>query len=129
MLWQGKPAELLDLGATDDVRLFTSQTLLEELERSLAKPRLAARLNAIGLTPAQHASNYASLAEVVVPSPLPIPISRDIDDDRVLACAIAAQAAAVVTGDNDLLVLAAYHGIAMLRVAECLAVAAALSAG
>lgn len=126
LLWHGKPAELLDLGETDYVRLFTSQTLLEELQRSLAKPRLVARLSAIGLTSAQHASNYASLAELVIAAPLPAAVSRDRDDDHVLACAIAAGAAAVVTGDDDLLVLGAYQGIAMLRVTECLAVVAAV---
>ena len=125
LLWEGRPAELLDLGATDDVRLFTSQTLLDELERSLAKPRLAARLSATGLTAMQHTANYASLAMLVDPAPLPEPVSRDRDDDHVLACAIAAEAAVVVTGDDDdLLVLGAYRGIAMLRVAECLAVTA-----
>ena len=129
LLWEGKPAELLDLGATDDVRLFTSHTLLDELERSLVKPRLASRLTATGLTAQQHAANYASLAELVIPTPLPTAVSRDRDDDHVLACAIAAGAAAVVTGDDDLLVLGAYQGIAMMRVAECLAVTAAWTAG
>ena len=126
LLWEGKPAELLDLGATDDARLFTSQTLLDELERSLAKPRLASRLNATGLTAKQHAANYASLAGLVNPDPLPSAVSRDGDDGHVLACAVAAGASAVVTGDDDLLVLGAYGGIAMLRVGECLAVSAAL---
>ena len=125
LLWEGKPAELLDLGATDDVRLFTSQTLLDELERSLAKPRLASRLNATGLTAKQHAANYASLVGLMNPDPLPSAVSRDGDDDHVLACAVAAEASAVVTGDDDLLVLGAYEGIAMLRVGECLAVSAA----
>ena len=116
----------MDWGGTDEVRLFTSQMLLDELERSLAKPRLATRLNATGLTAQQHAANYASLAELTIPTPLPAAVSRDRDDDHVLACAVAASAAAVVTGDDDLLALGAYHGIAMLRVTECLAVIVAL---
>ena len=122
LLWAGRPFELFNLSASDNVRLFTSQTLLDELERSLNKPRLAARVSATDLTPAQHAANYASLAELVTSSPLPAAVSRDRDDDHVLACAIAAGAVAVVTGDDDLLVLGAYRGIAMLRVVECLAV-------
>ena len=128
LLWTGRPFELLNLSATDNVRLFTSQTLLDELERSLNKPRLAARVSATGLTPTQHTANYASLAELMNSSPLPAAVSRDRHDDHVLTCAIAAGAVAVVTGDDDLLVLGAYRGIAVLRVAECLAVVEAWSA-
>lgn len=126
LLWEGRPAELLDLGATDRVRLFTSETLLKELRQSLGKPKLAKRLQATGLSPHQHTANYASLATLVVPSPLPEPVSRDSDDDHVLACSVAASASAVVTGDDDLLVLGAHSGIAILRVSECLDVIAAL---
>lgn len=128
LLWTGRPFELLNLSAADHIRLFTSQTLLDELERSLTKPRLAARLSAIGLSAAQHTANYATLAELVTSSPLPAAISRDRDDDHVLAFAIAAGAVAVVSGDDDLLVLGAWRGIAILRVGECLAVAEAWSA-
>ena len=32
LLWTGRPFELLNLSASDNVRLFTSQTLLDELE-------------------------------------------------------------------------------------------------
>lgn len=128
LLWEGRPAELLDMGAGEHVRLFTSGHLLDELERSLAKPRLARRLKAVGLTPREHAANYASLAELVAPAPLPLPAARDRDDDHVIACAIAARADAIASGDADLLVLGAHEGIAMLRVDECLAVIAALAA-
>ena len=122
LLWQGRPAGLLDLGAGEHIRLFTSPVLLDELKRSLDRPRLAARLKATGLSADQHVANYASLAGIVEPEPLPSPVSRDPDDDRVLECALAAQADAVVTGDDDLLVIGACQGIAILRVAECLEV-------
>ena len=99
--------------------------MIEELRQSLGKPRLSKRLEAIGLTPNEHAANYASLAAVVVPDQLPGPVPRDPDDDRVLACAKAASANAIVTGDDDLLVLGAWEGIPILRVGECLEVIAA----
>ena len=48
------------------------------------------------------------------PAPLPAPVSRDPDDDAVLATALAGRAEIIVTGDDDLLVLKAYQGIRIL---------------
>lgn len=55
---------------------------------------------------------------VVDISPLPAPVCRDSDDDRVLGTAVAARADCLVTGDSDLLVLQQYAGIAIVRPAE-----------
>jgi putative PIN family toxin of toxin-antitoxin system len=46
------------------------------------------------------------------PSPAP-PVSRDPNDDMVIACAVAAQATYLVTRDKDLLTLAHYQKIRM----------------
>ncbi len=55
----------------------------------------------------QHASWYE-------PAKLAKPISRDPDDDWVLATAAAGDAEAIVSGDADLLTLGSYSGIQML---------------
>ena len=47
-------------------------------------------------------------------------VSRDSDDDAILACAIAAKAQYLVTGDNDLLVLDRYDDVQILTVAAFL---------
>jgi predicted nucleic acid-binding protein len=52
--------------------------------------------------------------------PLSAPVARDPDDDAVLACAIAAQVAVIVSGDNDLLSLGAFQGIPILTAVELL---------
>ena len=48
---------------------------------------------------------------VLQPQPLAQPVCRDPDDDEVLALALLAQAQAIVSGDNDLLVLQSFEGI------------------
>jgi len=54
--------------------------------------------------------------EEVVPDPAAISrISRDRSDDAVLACALAASAEVLVTGDDDLLSLRAFHGIQIIQ--------------
>ena len=58
---------------------------------------------------------YRRHATWVEPQPLDKPVCRDPDDDWVLATAIAGQADAVVTGDDDLLALGDYQGVAILN--------------
>ncbi len=53
-------------------------------------------------------------AEIVLPAPLAAPVCADTDDDNVLVAAIAGVAAAIITGDADLLVLGAYAGVSIL---------------
>jgi len=61
------------------------------------------------------------LAELVNPPPLPPPVSRDPDNDAVLALAIAARADLIVSGDADLLVLGAHAGIRIRSPVDMLA--------
>ena len=64
--------------------------------------------------------DYERLVDIVEPQPLPAPASRDPDDDHVLACALAAQAALIVIRDKDLLDLHPYQGIPILPAAAAL---------
>lgn len=57
---------------------------------------------------------YRQHAEWCEPVALPAAVCRDADDDWVLATAVAGEAAAIVTGDADLLTLDNYHGIEIL---------------
>jgi len=45
-------------------------------------------------------------------------VSRDPDDDQVLAAGVLGQVEAIVTGDGDLLVLETHEGIPIIRPAE-----------
>ncbi|WP_365776321.1 putative toxin-antitoxin system toxin component, PIN family [Novosphingobium sp.] len=129
LLWGGKPAELINLCATQAIRLYSSERLLDELAQSLRKPKLINRVGQTGLAPDQHVANYRSVVQMVEHGDLARPASRDADDDFVLACAQAARANVVVTGDDDLLVLSAWDGIAILTVAESLSLLKVLRKG
>jgi predicted nucleic acid-binding protein len=52
--------------------------------------------------------------EIVSPAGLPIPVCRDPDDDDVLAAAQTGGCDCLITGDQDLLVLKRYEGIAIV---------------
>jgi putative PIN family toxin of toxin-antitoxin system len=100
---KGPSAEILRASRDGQFELITSETLLTEITRALAYPRIRKRI------PAEQASAYinwlrghGTLADDPVGSP-PV-VSRDPDDDYLLALAID-QRAYLVTGDQDLLVL------------------------
>ena len=60
---------------------------------------------------------------MVCPLLLPITpqqVSRDPDDDVLLACAVAARADLIVSGDDDVLALKQYRGIPIITPAQAL---------
>lgn len=119
LLWNNTPSKLIDAGLQGHIELFTSQALLLELEDVMPRPKLERRVTASGLSVAQLVARYALLAQSVSPAGIER-VSEDPDDDHVLACAIAAKADLVVSGDSDLLKLGQYQGIPIVSSAEAL---------
>jgi len=89
--------------------VISSRPLLDELEDVLTRKfhqrpvdvRAAVRL-------------FEETFTLVVPEALEPPICRDADDDMVLATARTGECDAIMTGDQDLLVLDPFHGIRVL---------------
>jgi len=119
LLWDNEPSRLIDEGLQGRVELLTSQALLLELGDVLPRRKLAQRVAASGLSVAQLVARYAVLAQSVLPADISR-IATDPDDDQVLACALAARADLIVSGDADLLNLKAYQGMPIVTVAEAL---------
>ncbi len=121
LLWHGAPRRVLDAARAGKVSLFTSAALLVELEDTLSRAKFAERLERVGVTRSVLVQGYATLATVVKPVAIPPAVLADPDDDAVLACAVAAQAQAVASGDSHLLNLKTYQDIPILTVNELLA--------
>lgn len=104
----GVCSELLEHCAKRHV-LMTSRFILEEFRGRLvekfgfsdSEARAAVRL-------------LLTRMGVVAPPSLPAPVSRDKDDDNVLAAAVAGTCDCIVTGDKDLLDLRTFEGIQIL---------------
>lgn len=120
LLWQGPPRHLLAATIERRVRCFTSSALTDELGRVLRYPKFAARIALYHVTPNELLHRYLQLTEMVSPAPLPKPVARDSDDDHVLACALAARARLIVSGDSDLIELEEYEGVVVVTPAEAL---------
>jgi len=119
-LWQGTPGRLIELAGEKEIQLYTSGALIDELSEVLHRKKLSKQVRATGLTPAQMVGNYRRLTELMTARQLAQRVSRDVDDDTVLACALAANADLIVSGDDDLLELKTYQGIPIVSVAEAL---------
>ncbi len=99
------PSVLVIKAALDGrIELVMSPALLAEVAEVLSRPRLRNRLSADDgqLFLADLAAQVVMLADPTDPPS----ICRDPDDDYLIALAIAAQADALVTGDDDLLAIA-----------------------
>lgn len=122
LLWRGTPHQLLQaIHQRSDVRVFTSQALLEELTDVLTRPAATKQLAAIGKTAREVLADFMDAVELVEPTNVPSVVTTDPDDDHVIAAAVAAQAELVVSGDRDLLAVSAYQEIAIASPAEALA--------
>jgi len=117
LLWLGNPGRLLEAAATGRITLHTSPALVAELRSTLSYDRLVPRIVRSGLTLEELLARYLNAAIVVNPVTVPRVVADDADDDQVLACALAAQADLIVSGDSDLLALREYQGIRIVDAA------------
>ena len=113
------PAQLLDAARIGEIEIFTSAFLLAELAGILTRAKFSKTLAATGLSREELVLGYAELATLVVPVTIPLTIAADPSDDQVLACAVAAKADLIVSGDQHLHSLGGqYNGILIITPIE-----------
>jgi putative PIN family toxin of toxin-antitoxin system len=121
VLWRGTPYRLLEKMRNQYPRLkiYSSTVLLDELTDVFIRPYFSGRLAQIGKTAREVLTDYVELVELVEPMEVPR-IVRDPDDNHVLACALAARAELIVSGDRDLLDLGTFRDVRILNPSEAL---------
>jgi putative PIN family toxin of toxin-antitoxin system len=111
----GPPRRLLDGARAQVFELCSSPVLMAELLDVLLREKFARRLAAAELTPLGIVGEIRRLAAMAVPTEVPHIVTSDADDDHVLACAVAAKADLIVSGDRHLLSLGSdYQGISIV---------------
>lgn len=118
LIWGGTPYKLLQAATDGDLELFTSPALLAELRGVLARKHLASCLTKQRSSLEQAIELYGELATSVSPLSTPRAVPRDVDDDQVIAAALAAKVDIVISGDADLLSMGAFEGIAIVTARE-----------
>lgn len=120
LLWRGAPHALIGHARAGTLVMVSSPVLLAELDEVIGRAKFDEILARSNTSRERSLAEMRQLAEVIVPPPLPQPVCRDPDDDHVLACALAAQADLIVSGDADLLDLREYRSIRIVAAAEAL---------
>lgn len=111
IIWGGLSDQILLLREQNKLTIAMSPELLDELEQTFTKRKIAPKLLALNLT-VPTIINLIRESVIFYPiQELNVPELRDIDDNIILATAIAAEAHVIITGDQDLLVLVEYQGI------------------
>jgi hypothetical protein len=121
LLWQGTPARLLRLAEHRRVTIYVSTPIIAELKRVLGYARIQRQLHKIGLSREEVTEFAMKLMTLTKDTNLEDAIAADPDDDIFLACALAAGAQYLVSGDSHLLDLGQWRGIEMVTVNDFLA--------
>lgn len=120
LLWHGAPRRLLDRAIEDEtLQLFSGPALMDELANTLSYEKFVPRIARYETSVGELLAQYEALVSLVSPTHTPRVVADDADDDQVLACAIAAGADLIVSGDKHLHGLGGqYNGIRIVTPAE-----------
>jgi len=113
--WHGSPYQCLKLARDKKVNLILCQEILAEYHEKL-QTKLGMTLDQATRTVAEI---LACSTVVEIDNELHV-VLDDPDDDMVVECAAAGNAAYIVSGDRHLLALKEYEGIVVLRAGEFL---------
>jgi hypothetical protein len=111
---EGPPAQIIDLWEAGVFDVAVSDPLLDELKRVLRYKRVRKYLEMTSVEIDSLIKQWSPTA-VYIDSEMRLDlVEDDPDDNRVLECAVAAEAEYIVSGDDHLLDLGEYRGIEVL---------------
>jgi hypothetical protein len=114
LLWGGVPGRIFDLAEEQQIAIFVSEPILEDVKEILGRDKLQAKIQSLDVTLENLLVTVGQLSELCPTTSVNITQLRDPDDAAIIAAALAANAEVIVTGDLDLLVLNEFNGIPIL---------------
>ena len=112
----GMPSRVLEAWRDGRIDLVVSPDILEEYRR--VGEELAERFTGVSLAPLL--ALLVMTAEIIETPGLPEQVSRDPEDDKIIACALAGDCKCIVSGDKDLLEVSGYQGVKIVAPREFL---------
>lgn len=118
LLWHGPPHAPMEHARSGTLILLTSPALIDEFTDVIARAKFRKALVRSKTNPARMLAEVRRLAEIVNAHEPHSSVSHDVDDDAVLALAVAVRPDFIVSGDADLLVLGSHEGIPIVTPAQ-----------
>jgi putative PIN family toxin of toxin-antitoxin system len=117
LLFSGTTSELVPAWQSGHFQILVSRPIVEEYYRTLAYPKFKLTEKEIRSLIEEEVLPFTE----AVQRPRKLRVSlRDPDDRKFLECAVAGRAGHVVSGDEHLLTLGSFRGIAIVPAAEYL---------
>lgn len=121
LLWRGLSHRLIRLAEAKAITLCATEETIEELRGVLGRPKFHAKLQERHTTVSTVVLALISLVTLVPVMANVHVVEADPDDNIFIACALAAGANYIVSGDDHLLQLEEHQGIPIVTVREFLA--------
>ena len=111
ILFGGKPRQILEKAIRGEIRLCISEPILEELKGVLRRSKFDYPPEVIQVI----LTEFTGIADSVNPPKTIGVVLEDPEDNRILECAVEAEANYIITGDLHLLKLSRYRNIEVLN--------------
>ena len=114
--WGGNPRKIMERIIDGKDKLFTCKEILQETATVMLRPKFKVTNEYIThfIRSIEDIANQISLTGEIQN------VCRDSDDDKILECALLADAEYIISGDDDLLVLGEFRGIKIVTAKEYL---------
>jgi uncharacterized protein len=117
----GNPAKILSMWQEGRIDVVASPAIIEEVRRVTGYPKLLNRYGGIRENRDELIATLKEVAIVVEPNVKVSVVEQDESDNRYVECALAGNAAYIVTGDPHLLNVRGYKGVTIVTPAAFLA--------
>ena len=121
LLWGGNPRQIIQLALSEQIVIYSSKILIDELQATLAYPTLKLRLEKLAITAEELLVEVAGITQLSQPVTISeLDRLRDPKDKIVLEMALGVPVEVIVSGDEDLLILGEFRQIPILTTKQFL---------